>query len=151
MSTNLELIPHRRRVDLFSLAPFSLMPQGMAPNAGHSGKQTTPIPFPSYRMVCFCSPGLSEVEIHVSCLWFGPFVSIVTTRTLLQKSPQGMCRGHFRQASVSLGKFSIKGGHLPYLCPVPPWHSPQGKDGKEDRRAGGREASLVLRRCPWWL
>lgn len=37
----------------------------------------------------FCRPGLSEVEIHVSCLWFGLFVSIVTTITLLQKSPQG--------------------------------------------------------------
>lgn len=59
---------------------------------------------------------------------------------ITEKSPRGRCRGHFRQASVSLGKFSIKarGGHLPYLCPMPPWHSPQGKDGKEDRRAGGR-------------
>lgn len=121
--------------------------------------KTTLIPFSSHRMVCFCRPGLSEVEIHVglgpasmpvawSVCFHRDYQNIIT-----EKSPRGRCRGHCRQASVSGGKFSVtaRGGHLPHLCPMPPWHSPRGKDGKEDRRDGGREASLVLRRCPWWL
>lgn len=111
--------------------------------------KTPPIPFPLHRMVRFCRPGLSEVEIHVGVgLTFVPLVWSVCFhhdyQNITEKSPRGRCRGHFRQASVSRGKFSIKarGGHLPYLCPMPPWHSPQGKDGKEDRRAGERKPVL---------
>lgn len=124
-----------------------------------ASSQDNPHPMPSHQMICFCRPRLSEVEIHVG---LGPAFMPVAwpvcfhrdyQNIITEKSPRGRCRGHFRQASVSGGKFSIKarGGHLPYLCPMPPWHSPQGKDRKEDRRDGGREASLVLRRCPWWL
>lgn len=160
-------------MDLFSLTPFSLSStpnaghragerhlschrEMWAPNAGQSGKQPRQPSSHSHHIGWFTSAGLGFLRWKfmlawalLSCLWLGLFVSIVTTRTLLQKSPQG----EGVEDTVSGGKFSVmaRGGHLPHLCPMPPWHSPRGKDGKEDRRDRGREASLVLRRCPWWL
>lgn len=70
---------------------------------------------------------------------------------MAEKSPQGRCRGHFRQADLLERHKTVS---QPYnIANSELWEVLLGRSSREgrkgDRRDEGREARLVLRRCLW--